>query len=265
MPLHCDGLHSWPFPSIPFHATIFVSLPWCPMNRILCSALLFDMDGVLVDSTAAVARAWTAWANQKGMDPEFVIKAAHGRTSFASVQALLPQASDAVHRRENSWLEQAELADVTDIVALPGARELLSAIPASQFAVVTSAIRELAEVRLRAAGLLEFTRYLVSASDIQRSKPDPEPYVKGATALGLSPAQCIVVEDAPNGVRSGKAAGCRVLAIRTTTNDAELRAEGAEWIVNDCASIHLAAPPSRSELALELADDSANLRIPQMS
>jgi sugar-phosphatase len=235
------------------------------MIRVLCSALLFDMDGVLVDSTAAVARAWTKWAIEQGMDPEFVIKAAHGRTSFASVQAILPQASDAVHRRENALLEQAELSDVADIVALPGARELLAAIPAARFAVVTSAVRELAEVRLRAAGLLELTRHLVSASDIQHSKPDPEPYVKGAAALGLSPAQCIVIEDAPSGVRSGKDAGCRVLAIRTTTHDSELLAEGADWIVNDCASIRLAAPASPGQLALELADDSGNPRVPQMS
>lgn len=234
------------------------------MTRVLCSALLFDMDGVLVDSTAAVARAWTKWAIQQGMDPEFVIKAAHGRTSFASVQAILPQASDAVHRRENALLEQAELSDVADIVALPGARELLAAIPPGQFAVVTSAIRELAEVRLRAAGLLELTRHLVSASDIQRSKPDPEPYLKGAATLGLSPGQCTVVEDAPSGVRSGKDAGCRVLAIRTTTHDSELLAEGADWIVNDCASIRLAAH-APGQLALELIDDSRNPRVPQMS
>lgn len=235
------------------------------MTRIFCSALLFDMDGVLVDSTAAVARAWTSWAIQQGMDPEFVIKAAHGRTSFASVQAILPQASDAVHRRENALLEQVELSDVADIVALPGARELLAAIPPGQFAVVTSAVRELAEVRLRTAGLLKLTRHLVSASDIQHSKPDPEPYLKGAAVLGLSPAQCIVIEDAPSGVRSGKAAGCRVLAIRTTTHDPELLAEGADWIVNDCASIRLAAPASPGQLALDLADDSRNPRIPQMS
>jgi mannitol-1-/sugar-/sorbitol-6-phosphatase len=235
------------------------------MTRILCSALLFDMDGVLVDSTAAVARAWTKWAIQQGMDPEYVIKAAHGRTSFASVQAILPQASDAVHRRENALLEQAELSDVADIVALPGARELLTTIPAGQFAVVTSAIRELAEVRLRAAGLLELTRHLVSASDIQRSKPDPEPYLKGAASLGFSPAQCIVIEDAPSGVRSGKDAGCRVMAIRTTTHDSELLAEGADWVVNDCASIRLAASPLPGQLALELADDSRNPRVPQMS
>jgi len=235
------------------------------MTRILCSGLLFDMDGVLVDSTAAVARAWTRWAIKQGMDPEFVIKTAHGRASLASIQALLPHASDAVHLRESALLEQTESADVVDVIALPGTRELLAAIPASQFAVVTSATRGLAEVRLRAAGLLDFVNHLVTASDIQQSKPDPEPYLSGAAALGFSPADCVVIEDAPSGVRAGRAAGCRVLAIRTTTPDAELLASGAEWIVNDCASIRPAAPPSRRELALELADDSRNPRIPQMS
>ena len=235
------------------------------MTRILCSALLFDMDGVLVDSTAAVARAWTNWAIKQGMDPEFVIKTAHGRTSFASVQALLPHASDAVHLQEHAWLEQAEIDDVADVIALPGTRELLTAVPASQFAVVTSATRPLAEVRLRAAGLLDFVSRLVTASDIQRSKPDPEPYLSGAAALGLPPAACIVIEDAPSGVRSGKAAGCGVLAICTTTHGSELLAEGADWIVNDCASIRLAASSSPRELALDLADDSRNPRVPQMS
>jgi sugar-phosphatase len=235
------------------------------MTRILCSGLLFDMDGVLVDSTAAVARAWTNWAIKQGMVPEFVIKTAHGRTSLASVQVLLPHASDAVHLQEHAWLEQTEIDDVADVIALPGTRELLSAIPASQFAVVTSATRRLAEVRLRAAGLLELTRHLVTATDIQRSKPDPEPYLSGAAALGLPPANCIVIEDAPSGVRSGKAAGCRVLAIRTTTHDPELLASGADWLVNDCASIRVAAAASPRELALDLAGDSRNPRIPQMS
>jgi len=211
------------------------------MTRIFCSALLFDMDGVLVDSTAAVARAWSRWAIKQGMDPQFVIRTAHGRTSLVSVQELLPDATDAVHLRENRWLEQAEIEDLADVVALPGAVELLDALPSSRFAVVTSATRRLAEVRLQAAGLLNFTRHLVTASDIQRSKPDPEPYLSGAAALGLPPAGCVVVEDAPSGVRAGKAAGCRVLALRTTAHDPELLASGADWIVNDCASIHLAA------------------------
>jgi len=235
------------------------------MTRILCSALLFDMDGVLVDSTPAVARVWAAWAAKHGFDPNYVVKHAHGRPSLVSIQELLPMASPEAHLAEDLRMQQAEIEDVADVVALPGAAQLLSHLPPDQFAVVTSAVRELAEVRLRAAGILPFVRHMVTASDIQHGKPDPEPYLKGAAALGFPASDCIVVEDAPSGVRSGKAAGCRVLGIRTTTHDSELLAGGANWIVNDCASIRLAAPNSPRELAFEFADDSRNPRIPQMS
>ena len=235
------------------------------MTRILCSALLFDMDGVLVDSTPAVARVWTAWAAEHGFDPVRVVKQAHGRPSLVSIQELLPDASPEAQLAEDRWMQQAEIADVADVVALHGAAPLLSQLPPDRFAVVTSAVRELAEVRLRAAGILPLVRHMVTASDIQHGKPDPEPYLKGAAALGLPPSNCIVIEDAPSGVRSGKAAGCRVLAIRTTTHDPELLAGGADWIVNDCASIRLAAPPTPRELVLDLVDDSRNPRIPQMS
>ena len=235
------------------------------MIRILCSGLLFDMDGVLADSTPAVARVWTAWAAKHGFDPIRVVRQAHGRPSLVSIRELLPHASREVHLAEDLRMQQAEIDDVADVVALPGAAQLLSELPPDRFAVVTSAVRELAEVRLRAAGILHLVRHMITASDIQRGKPDPEPYLKGAAALGLPPGDCIVVEDAPSGVRSGKAAGCRVLAIRTTTHDPELLAGGADWIVNDCASIRLAAPPTPRELVLDLANDSCNPRIPQMS
>ena len=162
-------------------------------------------------------------------------------------------------------MQRAEIEDVADVVALPGVANLLSQLPPDRFAVVTSAVRELAEVRLRAADLLSFVRHMVTASDIQHGKPDPEPYLKGAAALGISPAQCLVIEDAPSGVRSGKVAGSRVVGIRTTAHDSELLAAGADWIVNDCASIHLAAPASAGQLALELSDDSGKLRVPQLS
>ena len=117
---------------------------------------------------------------------------------------------------------------------------------------------------MRAAGL-PFPQTMITSSDVTVGKPDPEPYLKGAAGLGLAPDKCIVVEDAPSGVRSGKAAGCRVLAMRTTTYDSELLSEGADWVVNDCTSIHLAAATLRGEVALELADDSRNPRAPRMS
>jgi sugar-phosphatase len=222
------------------------------------------MDGVLVDSTAAVARAWSRWAAKHNMDGEWVTQQAHGRTSLASIQALLPLASAAVHQEEDRWMERAEIEDVADVIALPGAKELLSATPADQFAVVTSATRSLAEVRLRAAGLLDIVRHMVTASDIQRSKPDPEPYLKGATALRLAPQDCVVIEDASSGVRSAKAAGPRVLSVRTTTHDAELLAAGADWIVNDCSSLRVSPDASPSKLLLEIADAPNDRRVPKM-
>lgn len=235
------------------------------MTEIECRGLLLDMDGVLVDSTPAVARVWSRWAEMHGLDPESVVKQAHGRPSLATIVELLPNAGSEVHRRENHWMEQGELDDFSDVIALPGTKELLGALPPSQLAVVTSAIRALAEVRLRAAGLLPDVQNMVTADDIDRGKPDPEPYQKGAAKLNLPPSECVVIEDAPSGVRSGKAAGARVLAVRTTTGDEELLAAGADWIANDCASLRIDPKSSGSKIVLQIADDSRSRRMPKMS
>ena len=220
-----------------------------------CKGLLVDMDGVLVDSTPAVARVWSRWAIRHNLEPVSTVQFAHGRTSLASIQELLPRASAAEHLSENDWMEQAEIEDVADVVALPGAKELLAGVAPGQLAVVTSATRALAEVRLRAAGLWQHVHRIVTASDIQHGKPDPEPYQKGAIALGFAPGDCIVIEDAPSGTLSGKAAGCRVLAVRTTTEDRALLAAGADWIINDCASLRASNHHQANQLLLELAVD----------
>jgi len=221
------------------------------------------MDGVLVDSTPAVARVWARWARKHNIDPDYAVVAAHGRTSLTSIQELLPHAAPAIHLAENDWMERAEIEDIKDVVALPGTQTLLSTIPPSQFAVVTSATRALAEVRLRAAGLWPFIQHIVTASDISCGKPDPEPYLKGAAALHLAAHLCVVIEDAPSGTHSGKAAGARVLAVRTTTPDSELLAAGADWIVNDCSSLRLAPDPRPGYLALALPDSEIP-RLPKM-
>jgi sugar-phosphatase len=234
------------------------------VTRIVCAGFLFDMDGVLVDSTPAVARVWSRWAVKYGFDPVSITKKAHGRPSLATIQDLLPDASPEVHETENEWMEREEIDDVIDVVALPGALELLSRLPQDQFAVVTSATRALAEVRLGAAGLLKFTRHLITWGDIAHGKPHPEPYLKGAAALGLLPEDCVVIEDAPSGVRSGKAAGARVIGLRTTTTDEELQAAGTDWIVNDCSTIHLYKGDPRNIL-FELVDIPELRRQPKMS
>jgi sugar-phosphatase len=216
--------------------------------QIRCRALLFDMDGVLVDSTPAVARVWTAWANRFGLVPAEVVRQAHGRPSIATIRELLPSAD---HRAEDQAIEKAEIADVEDIIALPGTRQLLDALPPDRFAVVTSATHPLAVVRLRAAGFA-IPKHLVTASDIQHGKPHPEPYLRGAHSVGLPPAACVVIEDAPAGIQSGKAAGSRVLALRTTTADSALQAAGADWIITDCSNIHLQPVDGEEDLVLDL-------------
>jgi mannitol-1-/sugar-/sorbitol-6-phosphatase len=234
------------------------------MPRIVCRGLLIDMDGVLVDSTPAVARVWARWAARHNMDPVYVTARAHGRTSRASIQELLPDESPEVHLEEDRWMLRGELEDVADVVALPGARELLAAVPTAQHVVVTSAARNLAEVRLRAAGIWDLIHHLVSSTDIQHGKPHPEPYLKGASLLQFPPADCVVIEDASSGTRSGKSAGCRVLAIRTTSSDADLLSAGADWIANDCASLRCTLTPGSDQLTLEFPANEIP-RLPKMS
>jgi sugar-phosphatase len=225
------------------------------MTKVPCRGLLIDMDGVLVDSTAAIARVWTRWAARHNLDPAYVIHFAHGRMSPDSVRELLPDASAEIHREEALWMERGEIEDVADVVALPGARALLAAVPASQRSVVTSSTRPLAEVRLQAAGLWDLVSHIVTASDVHRGKPDPEPYQKGAALLQLPPADCVVIEDAPSGTRAAKTAGARVLAVRTTSEDAPLFAAGADWIANDCASLRCSDSNPGRELLIEFPDN----------
>lgn len=187
----------------------------------------------MINSTPAVTRVWKKWALRHGLDPEDVVVRAHGRPSIATIRELLPRA-DA--ENENRLVERAEIEDTAGVVPLPGAQELLRALPADGWTIVTSCTRPLAEVRLRAAGL-KIPEKMVTCSDVEKGKPHPEPYLKGAAGLGLNAADCVVVEDVPVGIRAGKAAGARVIGLRTTVNDEELRAAGADWIAGSCADI----------------------------
>ena len=216
--------------------------------KVQCRGVLFDLDGVLVDSTPAVARVWSKWAVKHGFVPDKVVSRAHGRPSITTIRELLPHAD---HVAENREVERGEIEDTEGVIPLPGALELLQALPQDRWAIATSCTRALAEVRIRAAGL-PFPQHLVTSTDVQRGKPDPEPYIKAATILGLEPADCIVMEDAPAGIRAGKAAGARVLALRTTAPDPELTQSGADWIVNNLASLTLdsSAPQGRIDLIL---------------
>jgi len=221
------------------------------MTQMVCRAFLFDLDGVLIDSTPAVARVWTQWAIAHGFDPDEVIRRAHGRPSIATIREYLPHGD---HEVENRKVERGEIADLHGVVPLPGACELLDALPSDRWTIVTSCTRPLAEARLRAAGL-PIPERLVTSHDVKNGKPDPEPYLKGASLLGVSATHCVVVEDAPAGIRAGKAAGSRVIACRTTASVSELKAAGADWIVNNCKSISISQLEVSSELRVILEDD----------
>jgi len=225
------------------------------MTRIFCAGLLFDMDGVLVDSTPAVARVWTRWAARHGFDAAGVVHRAHGRPSITTVREYLPNGD---HLAENKEIERDEITDLDGVVPLPGALELLSALPRQRWTIVTSCSRRLAEVRLKTSGLPR-PEVFVTSSDIQNGKPAPDPYLKGAEVLGFAPRDCVVVEDAPAGVRSGKAAGARVIGLCTTMAAQELWAAGADWVVRDCSAISLDRPViDDGKLSLLLGEDGAS-------
>jgi len=203
------------------------------MTVLTADAMLFDLDGVLIDSTPAVARVWTQWAIKHGFEPEKTVREAHGRPSIESIRELLP---DADHEAENREVERQEIEDTGGVVPLPGALELLNSLPSRRWAIVTSCTRPLAEVRIRTAGL-PVPPIMITSSDITNGKPHPEPYIAGARALAFAPEACVVVEDVPAGIRSGKAAGARVIGLRTTLPDPDLIAAGADWLVDNCSRI----------------------------
>ena len=216
------------------------------MTHVQCAALLFDLDGVLIDSTPAVTRVWSGWAVEHGFNPDEVIAHAHGRPSLATIRQYLRNAD---HEAENREVERREIQDLEGVVPLPGALGLLASLPGDRWTIVTSCTRALAEVRIRAAGL-PLPQQLITASDITHGKPHPEPYLKAASILGFAPSSCVVLEDVPAGIWSGKAAGEKVIAFTTTVKEAVLREAGADWILNNCADVRLTSHKQDLHLAL---------------
>jgi sugar-phosphatase len=182
--------------------------------------VLFDMDGTLIDSTPAVVRAWSTWMREFGLDPEHVGRH-HGMPSAQVVRALLPEDRQAEAIRR---IDELELADVHDIVVLPGAAEALASLSGAKSAIATSCNAPLARARIAAAQLVP-PSVLVTVDDVTRGKPAPDPFLEAARRLGVDPRRCLVVEDAPKGLESARAAGCATLAVVTTTAREDLDAD----------------------------------------
>lgn len=173
------------------------------MTTVNCAGILFDCDGVLVDSDASVVTAWSRWARDLGLDPAMVTSVVHGRRSADTVAALVRR-DDRPAALER--IDRYEVEDATAVTAIPGAVDLLATLPENSWAVVTSGTHDLATARLRAAGL-GVPSVLITADDVVRGKPDPEGYVSAANRLGLKPADTVVLEDASSGVAAARAAG----------------------------------------------------------
>jgi mannitol-1-/sugar-/sorbitol-6-phosphatase len=175
-------------------------------------AILFDLDGVLVDSTRAVEREWRAWAKKKGVDGDAIMAIAHGVRTVEVIRRVAPHLDVEAEAKK---IEKHEAHDREGVVVMPGAVDLVRSIPEGRWAVVTSGSRKLASARLRFCGL-PVPKVLVTADDVKNGKPDPEPYLKGAERLGFPPAECLVIEDAPAGIAAARAAGMKVIGLAST-------------------------------------------------
>jgi len=182
------------------------------MPTFSCAAILFDLDGVLADSTEAVEREWREWAARKGVDGDAVMAIAHGVRTVEVIRRVAPHL-DA--EAEAAAIENHEAHDQRGVVVMPGAADLVRSIPEGRWGVVTSGSRELASNRLRHCGL-PVPEVLVTSDDVVNGKPHPEPYLKGAERLGFAPAECLVIEDAPAGIQSARAGGMKVVGLAST-------------------------------------------------
>jgi sugar-phosphatase len=184
-------------------------------------AVIFDMDGTLIDSTPAVMRAWRTWATEHGVSLE-ELAGHHGMPSARVVRKLLPE-----HRHESAIerINALEIDDVHDIVVLPGAVDALDALSSARNAIATSCTLPLAKARIAASQLVP-PSVLVTADQVEHGKPAPDPFLLAAERLSVAPERCLVVEDAPAGLTAAEAAGCYRLAVITTTPESELVADG---------------------------------------
>lgn len=190
---------------------------------LACDAVLFDLDGVLIDSTAVVERHYRSFARRHGLDPDALVADLHGRRMADIIAAALPHLRGQALADECARFEAAEAADVEDLAVIPGAAALTDELQGRPWAVVTSGTAPVATRRLEAAGIAP-PPVLVTGELVGSGKPSPEPYLLAAQRLGVDPERCVVVEDAPAGVAAGLAARARVIGVATTVGAGELAA-----------------------------------------
>ena len=205
------------------------------MTHLICDAVLFDLDGVLIDSTSCITRHWSAWASQHGLDLAKVMQAAHGVRTIETMRLVAPHLDV---EAEAARFTAREVADTDGVVVIDGAARLLSGLPQDAWGIVTSGSDRLARARLARAAL-PVPGTLVTADDVHEGKPAPEPYLVGAERLGIPVARCVVVEDAPAGIEAACAAGMRVIGVASTHAPEELL--GTEAVAGQLSDLSISA------------------------
>jgi mannitol-1-/sugar-/sorbitol-6-phosphatase len=182
------------------------------MQTLNCQAVLFDLDGTLVDSAIRVQRLWIDWSKRHGIDTESLLEIMHGRPAAETIRLVAPYLS---LQDEFAALEAEEISDMDGVNPYPNAGELLGRLSPRQWAIVTSGTHRVAEARMRHVGLPK-PEVFITVDDVKAGKPAPDGYLLAASRLHRKPSECIVIEDAPAGIQAGKSAGMRVIAVAST-------------------------------------------------
>ena len=222
------------------------------MIQIECDALLFDLDGVLIDSTVCIRRHWQRWAQQHGLDVTDIMQVAHGRRTIETIRLVAPHLCA---EEEARHFAAVEVVDTQGVTTIEGASSLLDLLPTDTWAIATSGTRDVATARLKYAGL-PIPSVLVTADDVIHGKPDPEPYLAAAKGLGLPAGKCVVIEDSPAGIEAACSAGMQTVALATTHAPDRLRK--ASVIARHLGDVHL-QNGSSCRLAVRIEGNSISI------
>ncbi len=209
-----------------------------------CEAILFDLDGVLVDSRACVEKHWKQWALRNDLDPEYVLSNIHGKRIHENIRLLTPHLNP---EEESQWISSREQFDTDGVHEIEGAKDLLNSLNGNLWAIATSGNFHTANTRITHTHLPK-PKVLITADDVKEGKPNPEPYMKAASNLGIKPCSCLVIEDAPSGIKAAKSAGMSCIAVATTHAASLLKK--ADCVIHSLHDMIVTPKPKHIEIGI---------------